>query len=248
MTTPTPQIALAGQAVHALPEAGALHIDTPTGYVTRLALAAVALLIVDADDPAWRYWTTTPKSSPATRRIPVLVLADTPDQRAEALLAGADLTLPHAELSAALPGLLRDFARVLDAETQAQLTCECDAALPELARQGIERFNAGDYYAQHDLFEALWVATPTPVRDLYRAILQVGIAYYQVERGNRRGALKMLLRSVQWLSILPDECQGVDVAALRADSYRVRAALEALTDNQLDRFDRTLLQPVKWRR
>jgi len=57
------------------------------------------------------------------------------------------------------------------------------------------------------------MATSGPVRELYRAILQVGIAYYQIERGNHRGALKMLLRSVQWLAMLPDRCQGIDVTA-----------------------------------
>ena len=83
------------------------------------------------------------------------------------------------------------------------------------------------------------------MRDLYRAILQVGVAYYQVTRGNRRGALKMLLRAVQWLNVLPAICQGVDVARLRDDAARVRVALEALPpDADLSQFDRSLLGSV----
>ncbi|MFW5771789.1 MAG: DUF309 domain-containing protein, partial [Phototrophicaceae bacterium] len=62
---------------------------------------------------------------------------------------------------------------------------------------------------------------------------------------NHRGARKMLLRSVQWLAVLPDECQGIDVRALREDSYRVRAELERLREDEIDQFDRALLQPVK---
>lgn len=107
-------------------------------------------------------------------------------------------------------------------------------------------FNAGRYYKQHDLFEALWVETSNPVRDLYRAILQVGVAYYQVERNNYRGARKMLMRAVQWLEILPDVCQTVDVGQLRTDAYRVRAALEALPKDATEGFDRALLKPVVW--
>jgi predicted metal-dependent hydrolase len=112
-----------------------------------------------------------------------------------------------------------DYARVPDPALLDELDCQCDEPLPPRGVEGVAKFNAGEYYRQHDLFEAQWVETQGPVRDLYRAILQVGVAYYQIERGNYRGALKMLLRSVQWLAILPDVCQGVDVQQLRADSY-----------------------------
>ena len=53
------------------------------------------------------------------------------------------------------------------------------------------------------------------------------VALNQVQRGNRRGALKQLLRSAQWLRELPDECQGLDVARLRADVQVLRAELSA---------------------
>ena len=69
--------------------------------------------------------------------------------------------------------------------------------------------------------------------------------YYQLERGNFRGALKMLQRSVQWLHPLPDACQGIDVAALRRDSYAVRAELQRLGPQRLDEFDRSLLKPLQ---
>lgn len=222
------------------------HFVSRTGYVTRLALENVAMIIVDGQDPDWRFWTTTPKTSPATRRIPILLISDDSEQRAEALLSGADIAMRRDLLATQLSGLVRDYARVLSPEVSAQLAHECAGELPEMARQGVEKFNRGEYYAQHDLFEALWVQTASPVRDLYRAILQVGVAYYQIERGNYRGALKMLLRSVQWLTILPDVCQGIDIAQLRTDSYRVRAELERLGEAGFAQFDRTLLQPVKF--
>ena len=75
-------------------------------------------------------------------------------------------------------------------------------------------------------------------------MLQVGIAYFQIERGNYRGAIKMLQRSVQWLLILPDTCQGVDVKQLREDSFKVRAELERLGEDRLDELDRSLLKKV----
>ncbi|NWG17286.1 MAG: DUF309 domain-containing protein [Chloroflexi bacterium] len=216
-----------------------------TGYVARLADDRAALLLVDGDADDWRFWTTTPKASPATRRIPVLLIAAGADTRAEALQAGADLALAPDDLPEQIAALARDYARVPDPALLAELDCQCREALPPLAVEGVAKFNAGQYYPQHDLFEEQWMNTDGPVRDLYRAILQVGVAYYQIERGNHRGALKMLLRSVQWLALLPDVCQGVDVKQLREDSYRVRAELERMNPADIGQFDRRLLKPVK---
>jgi predicted metal-dependent hydrolase len=165
--------------------------------------------------------------------------------RRAALSSGADLSMPPNELVKQIRQLVEDYARIADAETLKELDCGCDEELPPLAVEGVAKFNAREYYPQHDLFEAQWVKTKGPVRDLYRAILQVGVAYYQIERGNHRGALKMLLRSVQWLSLLPDICQGVDIRQLREDSYHVRAELEAMNPADIAQFDRNLLKPLK---
>lgn len=213
-------------------------------YIPRLAEDRVALILVDGSAADWQYWTTTPKSSPATRRIPVVTVADDDTTRKAARVAGANLALTVAELRQQLPDLLRT-ARIIDPALTAQLEQDCQEVLPPLAREGVEKFNAGEYYKQHDLFEALWVEEERPVRDLYRAILQVGVAYYQVKRKNQRGALKMLLRSLQWLALLPDACQGVDVAQLKADAAAVQAELERVGADGIDEFDLSLLKPVK---
>jgi predicted metal-dependent hydrolase len=215
------------------------------GYVTRLVDSRAAMILVNGDRDDWKFWTATPKSSPATRRVPIALLSADKATRVEALMAGADLVYAPDEFLADVKQVVADYARVLSPEVIEKLDCECREALPEMGRQGIEKFNAGEYYKQHDLFEALWVKTEGPVRDLYRAILQVGVAYYQITRGNQRGALKMLLRSVQWIAILPDVCQGVDVKRLREESYRVRAALESMDPDEIGAFDHSLLGPVR---
>lgn len=251
-----PVIAAAGAGTDAVPWLSLLseklseayQIDRYTHrekYVSRLTDDLVALIIVDGTDPDWVYWTATAKSNPATRRIPVFLVTEDAKARETALTSGADVALAPDDLLKDAARLAKDFARVFSVETAKQLDCECLEALPPLAQAGFEKFNAGEFYKQHDLFEELWVVTEGPVRDLYRAILQVGVAYYQILRGNHRGARKMLMRSVQWLAVLPDECQGIDVKALREDSYRVRAELENLPEDAIDQFDKTLLQPVK---
>lgn len=221
-----------------------IYVDDTTHYMNTLINHRVALIIVNSDHPDWERFTTAPKISPATRRIPILFLSEKSDQRSAAVIAGADLTFTMAELEKQITKVVQDYARIPDPELIKQLDCECDETLPPLAIEGVKKFNAGEYYPQHDLFEEQWVNTDGPVRDLYRAVLQVGIAYYQIERGNYRGALKMLQRSVQWLAILPDICQGINVDQLRKDSYTVRAELERLGADRLDELDRGLLKPV----
>lgn len=120
--------------------------------------------------------------------------------------------------------------------------CACD--LPNAARDAIAKFNAGEYYEQHDLLEALWMETESPVRQLYQAILQVGIAYYQIEQGNRRGAIKMLSRALRWIDFLPGDCQGVDVTQLRTNAEALREILLGTGEDGLATIDRALLRPV----
>lgn len=211
--------------------------------VSRLVQLNPVMLIVDARGGAAMSAVYTPKASPATRRIPLVYLSDDASARDEALRSGADAALALHEIADHLRAYVDQAARIQDALTRQQLASECDQPLPPQAREAVAKFNAGEYYAQHDLFEALWVETETPVRDLYRAVLQVGVAYYQITRGNYRGARKMLLRATPWLALLPDVCQGVDVAELRADAAAVQAALENTPDGAA--FDLTLLKPVR---
>jgi hypothetical protein len=49
---------------------------------------------------------------------------------------------------------------------------------------------------------------------------------------------------VQWLVVLPDVCQGIDVKKLRDDSFKVRAELEHLGEDRLDEFDMSLIKGV----
>jgi hypothetical protein len=243
-------IGIAGQPAWA--ESAAAHLTGATvvrytertGFVARLADDRTALLLVDGGDADWRFWTVTPKISPATRRVPVVLVTDSANQRDQALRGGTNLVLGRHELVASLPMLLAEVARVPDPAALALLERQCGEPLPPEALDAVAKFNRGEYHEQHDAFEALWMAEPGPVRQLYQGVLQVGIAYYQITRGNGRGALKMLLRSIQWLAPLPDVCQGIDVARLRADAAAVRAELERVGVDNPDRFDLILLQPV----
>lgn len=228
-----------------LPGYDTIALSAAQQVVDSLINRPAAMAFIDARLGDWQSLTLACKSNAATRRIPLCLVSDDGHTRAEAIGCGADLALSWTDLDAQIKEIVADFARIPDAATIAQLECECRDALPALAEKGMRAFNQGEFYRQHDLFEAQWNETPGPVRDLYRAILQVGVAYYQIERGNYRGALKMLQRSVQWLYLLPDVCQGIAVAQLRRDSYRARAELQRLGPDRLAEFDRGLLKGLR---
>lgn len=204
-----------------------------------------ALLLVDATQPAWADWVTAIKTEQATRRIPVLVVAAGREVEGAARERGAAGLLLLADLDRALVERAQALAWRMDSATRALLHCQCAQPLPPLGQAGVQRFNAGEYYAQHDAFEAQWMAENGPVRELYRAILQVGVAYHHLTHGNHAGALKMLQRSVQWFAQLPDVCQGVDVRQLRKDAQGVRHALQTMPPGEIASFDRSLLRPIR---
>lgn len=204
-----------------------------------------ALLIFDlgnAEIP-WRRWIAALKSSPATRRIPILCFGSHVDTETlqDARKMGADSVVARSRFSSAMPELIQKMARVADSDALAET---CAQPLDPRARDGIKQFNEGHYYKCHDALEEAWMADESAGRDLYRGILQVGIAYFQIERGNYRGAVKMLLRVRQWLAPLPDVCRGVNVARLRRDVQNVHEALEAAGPDGLEDVDRALFRKI----
>lgn len=215
---------------------------TLTGLIDRTVTLQPALIVLDLPDGAWQPFASALKSSNATRRIPVLLIGD---ENADVALHGADAVVARAAWQAAPANVVAEYARHDDEDVRAALTEQCAEPLPPRGVAAIERFNSGQYYDQHDLFEAQWMEDARPVRSLYQAVLQVGVGYYQVTRGNYRGALKTLQKSVQWLNLLPDVCQGVNIGQLRADSLAVRAELERLGSDRMAEFDRRLLKPVE---
>ena len=55
-------------------------------------------------------------------------------------------------------------------------------------QQAIKLFNAGEWYAAHDVFEEIWHETADPERRSVQGILQVAVAQLHLQRGNQRGA------------------------------------------------------------
>ncbi|MGH2450941.1 MAG: DUF309 domain-containing protein [Candidatus Limnocylindria bacterium] len=104
-------------------------------------------------------------------------------------------------------------------------------------RRGVEQFNAGEFFEQHETLELLWRATAAPVRDLYHGILQVGVGFHHWRNGNFHGASVLLEEGISRLRPFAPECQGVDVAGLIASATAARERLHELGAARMGEFD-----------
>jgi predicted metal-dependent hydrolase len=123
---------------------------------------------------------------------------------------------------------------------------DCDGQLHPRARAGITLFNKGRYFEAHEELEAAWKQESGMIRELYQGILEAGVTYLHISRGNYAGAVKVHGRSMKWLKGWPEYCRGVDVGQLRRDLDAAIAEVHRLGETGLTRFDRSLLKPVIW--
>ena len=193
----------------------------------------------------WEDWIRLISSVPATRRIPILCFG--PHVNVEVMqaakAAGANEVVARSRFVTQLPDLLLKNARNPD---WAEMEDVCQDHLSYYAKRGLEEFNRGEYFKAHDSLEKAWIEDESPGRDLYRAILQVAVAYYQVQKGNYNGAAKMFLRLRQWIDPIPDLCRGVNVVQIRKEARIVHEALLSLGSERIEELDQSLLKPVEY--
>jgi hypothetical protein len=210
--------------------------------ITRLQPVLIIFDLSDAIFP-WQEWLLMIKSAPATRRIPVIAFG--PHVDSEKLKAarsdGADVVLARSAFARELPQILQRVARIPDVPA---ISAACSESLSDLAVRGLDEFNRGEYFQAHESLEEAWNQEQNAGRELYRAILQVAVAYLQIERNNYRGAMKMLLRVRQWIDPLPAICRGVSIIRLRSDVELVHTELLRIGSQGIQDFDRSLMKPV----
>jgi uncharacterized protein len=213
-----------------------------------LTLWKPVLILFDLDNSQvpWREWVALVKSAPATRRIPVLCFGAHVGLKARQAAegAGAELVILRSRLVEDFPEIIPKYARRPDYPAIAEA---CQAPLSERAIQGLELFNRREFFEAHEVLEEAWKADHTAGRELYRAIIQIAVAYLQIERANYNGAVKMFWRSRQWIDPLPDQCRGVDVARLKSDSAAVQTRLLDLGRERIAEFDHQLFLPIHYK-
>ena len=165
------------------------------------------------------------------------------DERMERERTDADTTAAPAGRISAHEGPRRRPA--IGKFRRGEPTSRCaDPPAPALL-QGIEQFNQGLFFEQHETLEEAWIEEDDPIRYLYQGILQIGVGFHHLSRGNAYGAARLWARGVALLEAFPPVCCGVDVADLIAATRRCMVELERLGQARVFDFDQSLIPRVK---
>jgi len=124
----------------------------------------------------------------------------------------------------------------------------CDETPHELFYTGLEQFNRGEYFEQHESLEEIWIEDQRPLRRLYQGILKVGVGFYKLRLGNYRGTVNHILGGIAYLERFDDNCLGVDVARLIREARQVHNQVVQLGPERLGEFDLSTLPKVWFQR
>ena len=88
-----------------------------------------------------------------------------------------------------------------------------DSVDPRLG-EGVALFNQGEYYACHDVLEAIWMEANTLEKPFYQGILQIAVGLYHLGNHNWQGASILLGEGVNRLRPFEPTYEGIDIERL----------------------------------
>ena len=111
---------------------------------------------------------------------------------------------------------------------------------PEEFWQGVEQFNAQEFYACHDTLEALWMEALEPQKKFYQGILQIAVACHHLGNLNWRGAVILLGEGIGRLRDYQPVYEEIDVTELIAQSAELLKALQQIGPEHVADFVKQL--------
>ena len=114
-------------------------------------------------------------------------------------------------------------------------------------KDGIRKFNEGEFYVCHDILEDIWFDVRGWTRTFYQGIIHIAVGYYHITvRENPKGALSQLNKAINKLQPYSPSFQGVELEKLintiRTSIQIIQSHLEF---NSAD-FDRKLIPQIEF--
>jgi predicted metal-dependent hydrolase len=97
---------------------------------------------------------------------------------------------------------------------------------PLLAR-GIDLYNAGEFFAAHEVLEEAWTPERGPRRPFLQALIHVAVGAYHCSRGNPVGACRQFRKALRRMEAYLPEWEGVDTGRLRVETQLLLQGIEA---------------------
>ncbi|MCC6580489.1 MAG: DUF309 domain-containing protein [Phycisphaeraceae bacterium] len=100
--------------------------------------------------------------------------------------------------------------------------------------EGVELFNAGQYFEAHEVWEDVWVMASGSLKLFYQGLIQCAVTLEHVRRGNPRG-VRSVWETCQTKFIgQPSVVRGIDIAAMLTDMRQAIAPILALPESAYD--------------
>lgn len=110
-----------------------------------------------------------------------------------------------------------------------------DPRYPPLFLEGIARFNREEFFESHEVWEDLWRDPGLTEPSFIQGLIQVAVSLHWLQRGNLRGARRLLSRAADHLAPYRPCRWGVDLdRLLRETQYAIdegERRLEAMPGN-----------------
>ena len=98
--------------------------------------------------------------------------------------------------------------------------------IPASFWQGVQEFQAGQFYECHDTLEALWIEAQEPNKTFFQGILQIAVACYHLGNQNWRGAVILLGEGIHRLSPYQPDYGNIDINHLLDTSSALLSHLQ----------------------
>ncbi len=88
--------------------------------------------------------------------------------------------------------------------------------MSDLLQEGINFFNAAQYFEAHEAWEDLWRQSGGPLRLFYQGLVQAAVGLHHLSNGNLNGAVAQLQKSLAKLEQYPARFCQIDNGKLIA--------------------------------
>lgn len=112
-----------------------------------------------------------------------------------------------------------------------------------LFQEGIDLFNAEEFFECHEVLEEVWTHSQQPDRWFLQALIHFAVGFYHHSQGNRNGTTRQLRKGIRKIQGYLPEWDGVGTADIEREVRARLADIEA--GGPIDGYPR-IAQSAPW--